>query len=154
MKILIADEKQDTCDTIKNILENLGHEIISCRHKDEITNAVSTFGAPDCLVVNKEITGTTGLQVYKDIRNEVDSEFFYTILLSPNSKDNEILEALKEGIADYITTPINYGDLRKRVINGQRIVELKRAISHEKEKRTFIKPNKITPRSGQTVKAA
>ena len=65
-----------------------------------------------------------GLQLIKKIRATALPGYVYTILVTSNSKDEDIVQGLYAGADDYLTKPFNPTELEARVAVGERMLAL------------------------------
>ncbi len=86
-----------------------------------------TAHQPAVVITDWEMPDITGLQLCEQIRRDHDS-YRYIILLTSNTKKNQIIEGLAAGADDYLTKPFHPGELLARVAVGRRIAELHRQV--------------------------
>ena len=125
MKILIAEDSQTHRHWLQEVLTELGHDVsIACDGK-EAWQALSEKNAPQLVILDWIMPGMNGVEVCRKFRKTYDSKPAYIILLTGKKKSKEnLIEGLQAGADDYLTKPVDPDELRARLQNGMRALEL------------------------------
>jgi len=120
--LLIVDNDQATTDFLKEVLNRRCAllEVTSCAEDAEALRLRIHF---DLILVNTELTGVSGLDWVRQLRNHgVQTHVIY---LSALAETQQALEALRNGADDYLVKPFSDGqvlDSIDRSLNRQTVV--------------------------------
>lgn len=126
MKVLIADDEVISCRALAKSIKDWGYETVIAKNgkdawevikKDNIRLAVLDWMMP----------GMNGVELCRKIRQEFQEEkskYIYIILLTGRDQQGDVITGLSAGADDYITKPYSYLELKVRLQNGERIIEL------------------------------
>lgn len=120
-----------------------------------VTAALSTFGfevteagsglealrlcerqLPDLVISDWMMPEMNGLEFCRRFRDLCGNHYGYFILVTSKSEKAEIAHGLDAGADDFLTKPVNMGELRARISAGDRIIRMQREVS---EKNRLIK---------------
>ena|SRR5690606_23593287 len=74
-------------------------------------------GAPDVLVLDRQIPGLSGLEVCRIVREKRGPMALPVLMLTVQGDKEDIIEALEAGANDYVTKPYHISELVARVGN-------------------------------------
>ena len=136
LKILFADDEPTLQELMSLELPRLGHDVCVC--PDGFT-AVAALEKDqyDCLLVDIDMPGMTGIQVMTKAR-EMQPEIEAVILTGKGSFDTAIA-ALRQGAFDYLTKPCKLIDLQallQRVAAKREWKNKCKALEHQLERST------------------
>jgi DNA-binding NtrC family response regulator len=112
-RVLVADDDPMTCDFFREILGDLGLEILTCLDPAE---AIRLGGAERFDVVVSDInfeTTTTGIDVLRAVKKARPET--QVILVSGFGTLETALAAVREGAFDYVSKPFNVEEVRSTV---------------------------------------
>lgn len=104
-RILIADDSNYMRETLRDILQGAGHEIIA--EAINGPNAVEIYKAllPDIVMLDMTMPGESGLETLGKIIRINDGAV--VIMLAAVGKPEKVLEALNAGARGYVTKPFD-----------------------------------------------
>lgn len=113
MKILFADDEVSLQELMQRELPGMGHTVAVC--PDGLTAiAVLEKDSFDCLFVDLDMPGATGLQVIEAAKERCpDAD---SIILTGKGTLDTAIAALREGVSDYLTKPCRLAEI-ERVLN-------------------------------------
>lgn len=126
MKVLIAEDSLVCSLSLAKNISSWGYEVVtaqngweawSCIKKENIRLAILDWMMP----------GIDGLHLCKKIRQELtdpNAKYIYIILLTGKDQQEDIISGLSAGADDYMVKPANLLELKVRLLNGSRIIEL------------------------------
>ena len=91
--------------------------------------------AIDIVLSDWMMPGMDGLEFCQVLRAIELDRYVYFILLTSKSEKEEIARGLDVGADDFLTKPVNAGELRARIAAGERILEMERELV---EKNTLL----------------
>ena len=105
-KILIIDDNSDIRDLVQFIFEKAGLTVI---HGENGEKGLAKLRAlrPDLVLLDTTMPGISGLEVLKEIRNDEDRDLrrIPVMMLTANSADDDIAQALELGASSYVIKP-------------------------------------------------
>lgn len=129
MRILIAEDDAVSRRVLEATLEKAGYEVIVTRDGDEAWKALEGDDPPRLLVLDWMMPGLDGTEICARLRRREDGQSFYILLLTAKTQKEEIVAGLRSGADDYIAKPFHHEELKARVQNGRRLVELQQGLA-------------------------
>lgn len=111
--VLIVDDNQDMRFWISSILQ-VDYNIVEARNGREALDVLANL-TPDLVLSDVNMPLVNGLSLVKQIRSSTRIGQIPVILLSARSGQDDAIEGLDAGAADYLTKPFNVRDLTARV---------------------------------------
>jgi diguanylate cyclase (GGDEF)-like protein len=124
MKLLVADDSRVYRSMLKSLLEAWGYEVILAADGEEARSILICRDAPRLALLDCMMPGLTGLELCQLIRQ--GPNYVYTILLSANDEQAQVMRGFELGADDYLGKPFQELELRARLKVGERIIR-----SHE-----------------------
>jgi two-component system NtrC family response regulator len=134
LRILFADDEKSLQNLMRLELPRMGHEVTVC--PDGLTAiAALEKDSYDCLLVDLDMPGLTGIEVIAKIRQlEIDTD---AIVLTGKSSLESAVAALRHGAFDYITKPcklIELETLLGQVAKKRELTNKYRALKRQLER--------------------
>ena len=132
LTILYVTNKEDDYKKINNILEVFFNKIIYTNNQeDALTIYNKTF--PNIVFVDINLTNSNGIELIKKIRKKNQS--IPILVISKNKEVNNLIEAIKLNLVDYLLKPI---DINKLIFSLNQIAKI---ILNNGEITTTLKEN-------------
>jgi sigma-B regulation protein RsbU (phosphoserine phosphatase) len=127
MKILIAEDDNIARRLLTRNLEKWGYEVVATRNGKE---ALETFrkGHFSMVITDWMMPEMDGLQLVSEIRNAETSDYVYIIMLTANSKKEDLVKGMSAGADDFIAKPFENSELKVRLRAGERIIGLEKKL--------------------------
>ena len=123
LKILVVDDEQIARRLVEKTLTRLGHDVVLADSGEAAWRKIQE--EPIRFVVTDwNMPLMNGIQLIKKIRSTTLPGYVYTILVTSNSKNEDIVQGLYAGADDYLTKPFNPTELEARVAVGERMLAL------------------------------
>jgi diguanylate cyclase (GGDEF)-like protein len=126
LKILIAEDNNILCRNLaKNIFE-WGYEVVTARDGVDAWKLIKKENIR-LAILDWMMPGIDGINLCRKIRQELSgakSRYIYIILLTGKDQQEDIIAGLSAGADDYMIKPANLLELKVRLLNGSRIIEL------------------------------
>ncbi|MCZ6526482.1 MAG: chemotaxis response regulator CheY [Gammaproteobacteria bacterium] len=115
MKILIVDDFSTMRRIIKNLLRDLGFNNIM--EADDGTTALPLLqkGSFDFLVTDWNMPGMQGIDLLIAIREDPDLSSLPVLMLTAESKREQIIEAAQAGVNGYVVKPFTAQTLKEKI---------------------------------------
>ena len=129
MKILIAEDEFISRSFLENMLESLGHEVISA---EDGLRAWENFQQENVRMVITDwiMPEIDGIALCRKIREADLPHYVYIIFVTAKDQKEDSIKGLEAGADDYIVKPLDPQELAARIRAGQRIIQLEG--EHEK----------------------
>lgn len=122
MHILIAEDDMLSRKLLKTNLEDMGHTV------DDATSGKEAWEMFDrnpyrCIVSDWLMPDMDGLEFCEAVRKRQDTDYAYFILLTANvSEQANYFEAMKRGVDDFLSKPLDRNELAIRLRVAERIL--------------------------------
>ncbi len=115
MKIMIVDDSKMQQHLLVRLLQELGYqETIICNNIDEAKRKLAT--TPVGLIFSDwHMPGGTGLDLLKCVKADPQKAKIPFIMITTEHEKQNILEALKQGMQNYILKPVDKETLKKKL---------------------------------------
>ncbi len=121
MRVLIAEDDSVSALLLQRTLERMGHDTTVSTDGLEAWNAYQE-GPFSLVITDWMMPSVDGLELCRRIRQSGADSYTYVILLTARTQREDHLEALEAGVDDFLTKPLNQGDLAARMKTAQRIL--------------------------------
>jgi DNA-binding response OmpR family regulator len=129
MRVLIAEDNLTSRRALEMHLTEWGYDVISTPDGARAWEVFQSAGAPKLAVLDWMMPVMDGLEVCRRVRARSDGEPPYIILLTARGSREDVVAGLESGADDYLTKPVDRGELRARLQAGRRIVELQQTLT-------------------------
>lgn len=130
MRILIAEDERITRATLVRQLEGWGHSVIAAEDGEKAWEHFKA-GSFDIVVTDWEMPRLSGLELVKRIRESAAATYVYVLMLTSRSDKSDIVSGIEAGADDFVSKPFDREELRVRLLAGERIVRLERALNQQ-----------------------
>ncbi len=124
MNIMIAEDSPVTLRLMKAMLEKLGYDVTAVGDGAAAWEQLQRPGGPPMAILDWIMPGMTGLEVCRAVRRTAGLPYTYLILLTANSRQEDLVEGMAAGADDYLIKPPDPNELDVRLRAGRRILEL------------------------------
>jgi sigma-B regulation protein RsbU (phosphoserine phosphatase) len=130
MRILIAEDERISRMTLSRHLQSWGHDVTVAEDGQQ---AWEEFSASefDIIITDWEMPRLSGVELVRKVREVPRAVYTYVILLTSRSDKSDIVEGIEAGADDFVSKPFDREELRVRLLAGQRIVKLERALNKQ-----------------------
>ena len=109
-KILVVDDSPTEIFQFKEMLEKLGHEVITAENgRDGVTMAVSE--QPDVVLMDIVMPDMNGFQATRQIARAEETKHIPVIIVSSKNQETDKVWGQRQGAKGYITKPVVQADL-------------------------------------------
>jgi len=126
MKVLIAEDEVISCRALAKSIKDWGYEAVIAKNGKDAWEVIKNDNIR-LAILDWMMPGMNGVELCRKIRQEFQEEkhkYIYIILLTGRDRQGDVITGLSAGADDYITKPYSYLELRVRLQNGERIIEL------------------------------
>lgn len=109
-KILVVDDSPTEMFQFKELLEKLGHEVITADNGlDGVKMAVDE--QPDVVLMDIVMPDMNGFQATRQIARGPETKHIPVIIVSSKNQETDKVWGQRQGAAGYITKPVNTQEL-------------------------------------------
>jgi DNA-binding response OmpR family regulator len=113
-KIFVVDDEESLRDLVKQLLEQEGFMVITCKDTDEGYNRM-VKSKPDLAIVDMNMPTVGGIELVKMIRQTPALKNTLIIMLTVESTETNKVAGFDSGADDYLTKPFSNRELLARV---------------------------------------
>jgi len=127
MRILVAEDERITRASLQRQLEGWGHDVTAAEDGQQ---AWKCFGESPCdiVITDWEMPNMSGLELVQHI-HQASGGYVYVIMLTSRSDKADLVKGIEAGADDFVSKPFDREELRVRLLAGERIVKLERALN-------------------------
>jgi phosphoserine phosphatase RsbU/P len=126
--VLVVDDSRLQRRILVSFLKKWGFEIFEA-DSGECALEICAKSMPDLVLSDWMMPGMSGLEFCRLFREMPRDGYGYFILLTSKSEKNEVAQGLDAGADDFLTKPVNSGELRARITAGDRIFCMQQELS-------------------------
>ena len=109
-KILVVDDSPTEIFQFKEMLEGLGHEVITADNgRDGVQMAVNE--QPDVVLMDIVMPDMNGFQATRQIARGADTKHIPVIIISSKNQETDKVWGQRQGAKGYITKPVDTSEL-------------------------------------------
>ena len=114
-KILIVDDLGSLRYVLSFDLKKAGYETIDASNAEEGLKLAGSE-MPDLIIMDMMMPGVDGIQATKILKQDEKTQKIPVIMLTARSGKQDVMDAVKSGIAHYIVKPYKFEELRAKVV--------------------------------------
>jgi signal transduction histidine kinase len=133
MKILVADDDDDSRQVLEVLLKGQKFEVLSASNGDDALSHMFASEPPDIAVLDWMMPGQSGVDLCKRVREVSNDHYTYLILLTARSQQEDVIAGLEAGADDYLVKPYDVKEFLLRVNAGKRLIELQQQLKRQNE---------------------
>jgi len=139
MNVLIAEDNAASRKLLETTLTDAGYHVTAVTDGVEAWHELQKEGAPQLAILDLVMPRMDGLKVVRGIRERQRSPYIYILLLTAQSRVDDLVEGLDAGADDYMIKPFEPVELKARLRVGERIILLEEHVSRlQQEKATLM----------------
>ena len=109
-KILVVDDSPTEIFQFKEMLENLGHEVITADNGREGV-ALAAEQQPDVVLMDIVMPDMNGFQATRQITRGADTKHIPVIIVSSKTQETDKVWGQRQGAKGYVTKPVDIDEL-------------------------------------------
>jgi len=131
MQVLVADDDPVTRNLLEGMLDKWGYDVKVAANGSEAWKILRRKKV-SLAVLDWMMSGMSGLDVCRAVRAKLKACYVYCILLTARNRQQDLLEGFSAGADDYMTKPVQLGELKARLHTGARVLRLEQDLRHSK----------------------
>jgi CheY-like chemotaxis protein len=113
-RILIADDIATNAELLKDYLDDSGYELSIASDGEQTLQQVASW-KPDLILLDIMMPRISGFEVCKRLRADPATRDIAILMVTALDQPSDIERAVEAGTDDFVTKPINKGDLLRLV---------------------------------------
>ena len=117
--VLVVDDMELIRQVVKTELKNMGFKILAeaadGQEALDIIKAGVSGKKIQLIIADWNMPNMDGLQLLKEVRGNPDTENLPYILLTTESEMENVMEAIRAGVSNYIVKPFEAGTLAEKI---------------------------------------
>ena len=130
-QILIIDDDPTIRLTLQKSLKNQGYDVILAKNGEEGLAKAKELH-PSLIICDWMMPIIDGLEVCRQIKNNVELANIYLILLTARDQEGDLVKGLEMGADDFLSKPPRINELRARVRAGLRLCQVTEEMQRQK----------------------
>ena len=129
-RVLVVDDSRLQRRILAASLKKWGFSVVEAESGFQALEVCREM-PPDLVLSDWMMPGMSGLEFCDAFRRMTRDSYGYFILLTSKSDKSEIAHGLDAGADDFLTKPVDPGELRARIAAGARILEMERELTEK-----------------------
>jgi diguanylate cyclase (GGDEF)-like protein len=146
-RILIVDDHEDNVDLLRTRLEAWGYQTECAGDGAEALQKIEQ-SPPDLILLDVMMPKIDGIEVARRVKGSPALPFIPIIMQTALDTTENMVEGLEAGADDYITKPIDFAELKARLLSMLRIKRLQEEL--EERERQLLEANERLRHMSQT----
>lgn len=122
--VLIAEDQPVERRFLSRFVESWGYEPIVCGDGDRAWDLIEAGEAPDLMLLDWSMPGRDGVDICRSLRAKKQGHSPYVLMLTGRDEPEDLRVALEAGANDFVKKPFDPVELKARLRNGARTLEL------------------------------
>ncbi|MCL4248354.1 MAG: response regulator [Anaerolineae bacterium] len=114
MLVLIADDNADNRQLLIDIIQSIGHEVVSAFDGPE-TLALVRDRKPDLVILDVNMPGMSGFEVCNQLKADPETDDIPVVMLTALRADDYKTQGIVSTADDYVSKPFNPRELIARI---------------------------------------
>lgn len=127
--IVIVDDSRSFLRIFEAMLNSWGYKVYSAKNGHEALALIESE-QPDFVLTDWDMPGMNGIELCEQVRIQRSNAYTYIIMITGYATRDDLLHSLKVGADDFMTKPVNPGELKVRLKTAQRIADLHTGLEH------------------------
>ena len=106
--LLIVDDEQNTLEGLKQILKQEGYEVFTALSAEGGIDVLKTQDI-DLVITDLMLPGIDGMELARKVIKEYEGT--QVMIITAHGSVKSAVEAMKEGVYNYVTKPVNIDEL-------------------------------------------
>jgi twitching motility two-component system response regulator PilH len=105
-KVLIVDDSPATIFTLKKLIEDCGHEVVTAENGEQALE-VASREQPQVILMDIVMPGMSGFQATRKLSKNQSTNGIPVIFVSMKDGEADRIWGLRQGASAYVTKPVN-----------------------------------------------
>ncbi|HEX4855573.1 MAG TPA: response regulator, partial [Limnobacter sp.] len=130
--VVIVDDSRSFRRIFEAMLHSWGYTVHSAQNGHEALNLIADV-QPDFVLTDWDMPGMSGIELCEQVRAQKQNAYTYIIMITGYATRDDLLNSLRVGADDFMTKPVNPGELKVRLKTAERIANLHTGLQRRHE---------------------
>lgn len=121
--IVIVDDSRSFLRIFEAMLHSWGYTVYSAKNGHEAMALIEKH-QPNFVLTDWDMPGMSGIELCEQVRAQKQNAYTYIIMITGYASRDDLLNSLRVGADDFMTKPVNPGELKVRLKTAERIADL------------------------------
>jgi two-component system cell cycle response regulator len=135
--VFVAEDDAVSRTMLESCLRKWGFNVTTAKDGFEAWQQLQSAEAPSLIILDWMMPGFSGVELCRKLRARGAGLYPYILLLTSKDGKQDLIEGLDAGADDYLTKPVDVGELKARLSVGSRIVKLHKDLLQKEEQLRF-----------------
>ncbi len=126
--VLIVDDDKSIRLILAKWLTIAGYEVAEAENGEQALTLIQE-NCPNFLITDWEMPVMDGMELCSRIRELALPQYLYTIFVTGRCSSDDMTNALEAGADDFVTKPVDRGEILARLRSGSRVLEMERRLN-------------------------
>lgn len=137
MRILIADDEPVSLRMLEKTLQRAGYEVTAVRNGRAAVEELCRPEGPRLALLDWMMPEFDGPAVCREVRDQRGQRHVHLVLLTSKNSKQDVVTGLESGADDYLIKPFDLEELKARLHNGLRILQLEDSLLEAREEMLY-----------------
>jgi two-component system, cell cycle response regulator len=137
MRILIADDEPVSLRMLEKTLQRAGYEVTAVRDGRAAIEELCSPEGPRLALLDWMMPEFDGPAVCQEVRRKRGERHVHLVLLTSRNSKQDVVSGLESGADDYLIKPFDPDELKARLHNGLRILQLEDNLVEAREEMLY-----------------
>ncbi len=124
--MVVVDDDLISANALRKVVVTLGHSCVAATDGESALDLIERAAA-DVVLSDSMMPGIDGLTLCRAVRAH-DERYVYFVLVTAIDDKTHLNEAMRAGVDEYLTKPVDVDALQARMLCAQRVVNVHRAL--------------------------
>lgn len=121
--IVIVDDSRSFLRIFEAMLNSWGYKVHSAKNGHDALALIESE-QPDFVLTDWDMPGMSGIELCEQVSAQRSNAYTYIIMITGYASRDDLLHSLRVGADDFMTKPVNPGELKVRLKTAERIADL------------------------------
>ncbi|MFN7506295.1 MAG: response regulator, partial [Limnobacter sp.] len=121
--IVIVDDSRSFLRIFEAMLHSWGYTVHAAKNGHQALALIEQH-QPDFVLTDWDMPGMSGIELCEQVRAHKQNAYTYIIMITGYASRDDLLNSLRVGADDFMTKPVNPGELKVRLKTAERIANL------------------------------
>jgi class 3 adenylate cyclase/CheY-like chemotaxis protein len=144
VRVLVVDDKESNIAMFGLILRSQGYTVLAAKSGEEAL-ATAASGRPDIILLDVQMPGMDGCETARSLSTNEQTSSIPIVMVTGLAGLEDRVRALRAGAVDFLTKPVDPGELRAKVASLARL----KGYNDEMRRRQVVLSEELVGKGGQ-----
>jgi diguanylate cyclase (GGDEF)-like protein len=133
VRVMVVDADTTTVELLERQLRDSGYVVRSAAGGADALRLMAEW-KPQIVVLDWIMPGMDGTDVCRQIRSLAADQYTYVIMVTVHVEKHRVVEAFEAGVDDFLSKPLDRGELLARLLAAKRTIRLHKELSRRERR--------------------